>query len=164
MCVVCILCARAIYVCCVYVCVVCLCYKDVCCMHVLYVRECCVYACAFHSFTESSGVARCGEHDLRQAGVGAHLQSILDCSQLPGSVLFHSPDTSPCYNVSQEPPRSAPHVVMARLLINVWLGIVTWEEAVPAGAEGNWEWQLTVDVRSLSASWCMGFILKMQSR
>lgn len=53
---------------------------------------------------------------------------------------------------------------MARLLINMWLGVVTWEEAVPAGAEWNWEWQLTVDARSLSSSWCMGFLLKKQAR
>lgn len=77
---------------------------------------------------------------------------------------FSSPDTSPCYNVSREPLRSVPHEMMARLLMNVWRGVVTWEEAVPAGDEGNWEWQLTVDARSLSASWCMGFTLKMQAR
>lgn len=66
--------------------------------------------------------------------------------------------------VSQEPPRNAPRAVMARPLINMWLGVVTWEEAVPAGTEWNWERQLTLDTRSLSASWCIGFIHKMQAR
>lgn len=114
-----------------------------------------------HSFSDSSGTAGWGKHDLWQASGWVHTLSqflvAFICPVLSLFTVLMLVVTSTY--VSQELPGNVLYAMMAVVTSST---AFSWEGAVPTGADWSCEWQLRLNSRSLGAFGLMGFTLKCE--